>query len=347
MIIRNNINKLIVSIKSSFIKNNYIEEWKELKEKYKGERIFLIGNGPSLNKTPLYLLKDEYTLAFNRFNIYTERLNWYPSMYMVVDGLVAEDMSDEINEMTKKVDNAFFLRYALSTGLDFKKFINDGDNVYWMLPKGLKSKFNFQLPFVNPGGSVAVAGLQVLQYLGFSEIYLLGIDMNYQTHNNVDIIKGNDIISKEDDDPNHFDPRYFGKNRKYHQPNTKVVNSIMTSFESISYEFKNTETKVYNATKGGRLESFERADLKAVLKIDAKEEFELFRKLFKEKTGLDLNEEKTSLIKDISYIQGSEDLFIVESDISDQVISKFIYTHLPLGPCDDKMYFLNRKLLLK
>ncbi len=34
--------------------------WGQLKDKYKGERVFVVGNGPSLNKTPLYLLKNEY-----------------------------------------------------------------------------------------------------------------------------------------------------------------------------------------------------------------------------------------------------------------------------------------------
>ena len=34
----------------------------EIKGKYKGKRIFILGNGPSLNKMPLYLLKNEYTM---------------------------------------------------------------------------------------------------------------------------------------------------------------------------------------------------------------------------------------------------------------------------------------------
>ena len=67
------------------------ERWAELEDKFLGERAFLIGNGPSLNKLPLHLLRDEYTLCFNRFYIMMERLAWRPDFYMTVDDLVLWD----------------------------------------------------------------------------------------------------------------------------------------------------------------------------------------------------------------------------------------------------------------
>ena len=44
----------------------------ELKGRHAGERIFIIGNGPSLNKMDLRLLKDEVTIASN--GLYTDIL---------------------------------------------------------------------------------------------------------------------------------------------------------------------------------------------------------------------------------------------------------------------------------
>ena len=55
-------------------------------------------------------------------------------------------------------------------------------------------------------------------YLGFKEIYLLGVDMNYLNQKSVTKEDKRDWIAKDDDDPNHFDPRYFGKGKKYHRP---------------------------------------------------------------------------------------------------------------------------------
>ena len=84
-----------------------VEEWKRLKGKYKGKRVFLIGNGPSLNKTPLYLLKDEYTMCFNRFEIMLERLNWTPNFFMSVDYLVLVDLIKDIDVVLNHCEYAF------------------------------------------------------------------------------------------------------------------------------------------------------------------------------------------------------------------------------------------------
>ncbi len=76
-----------------------------LKNKYKGERIFLIGNGPSLNKTPLELLEDEYTFGVNRIYLLFDRINWRPTFYTVNDWEVGSDNASEINELE---DMTFF-----------------------------------------------------------------------------------------------------------------------------------------------------------------------------------------------------------------------------------------------
>ena len=73
-----------------------IAKWRKAERSYGGKRCFLIANGPSLNMTPLYLLKDEYTIMFNRASLMIERLNYNPSFYMVTDSLVASNIREEI-----------------------------------------------------------------------------------------------------------------------------------------------------------------------------------------------------------------------------------------------------------
>ena len=51
------------------------ERLASLKGKYKGERVFIIGNGPSLNKTPLDKLDGEFTFAMNRFYLMYDQLS--------------------------------------------------------------------------------------------------------------------------------------------------------------------------------------------------------------------------------------------------------------------------------
>ena len=77
-------------ISLSFEKLN-LKKWDRIKNKYKNKRVFLIGNGPSLNNTELYLLKNEYTICFNHFDLFFERINWTPTFYSVTDELVLKD----------------------------------------------------------------------------------------------------------------------------------------------------------------------------------------------------------------------------------------------------------------
>ena len=75
------------------------KKWKQLQNKYLGQRVFLIGNGPSLNKTPLYLLRDEYTMCFNRFSLLVERINWSPTFFTTTDNLVLNDLVTELESI--------------------------------------------------------------------------------------------------------------------------------------------------------------------------------------------------------------------------------------------------------
>lgn len=84
------------------------KDWKKLKNNFEGKTVYLIGNGPSLNKTPLYLLKDEYTMVFNRFSLMLDRLNWSPSFYSTTDDLVLEDIIDEAIDISKVAKYSFF-----------------------------------------------------------------------------------------------------------------------------------------------------------------------------------------------------------------------------------------------
>ena len=64
-----------------------------------GKRCFIIGNGPSLVKCDLTLLKNEITIGSNGIFLIFEKMGFKPTFYTVEDGLVAEDRADEINRI--------------------------------------------------------------------------------------------------------------------------------------------------------------------------------------------------------------------------------------------------------
>ena len=107
--------------------------------------------------------------------------------------------------------------------------------------------------------------------MGFSEIYLLGVDMNYKIHDNVDYFNNKnstEIQSRLNDDPNHFDPRYFGKGKKYHQPKAFVIKNIIDNLNYIKEISEKLNFKIYNSGYNSKINLFE---AKPLLSLFSKE----------------------------------------------------------------------------
>ena len=70
-----------------------------LKDKHKGQRCFVIGNGPSLRISDLDRLKDEITFASNKIYLAFEETDWRPTYYTAVDRLVIESLHEVISHL--------------------------------------------------------------------------------------------------------------------------------------------------------------------------------------------------------------------------------------------------------
>ena len=208
----------------------------EMKNYYKGERVFLIGNAPSINKLPMHLLENEFTLSFNRFYMFHDRIRWRPTMYMCIDSIVCPDIADDINDHLDTYRHAFipWTYRDTKTSVDYTDYIHDNRRIQWLEFEGKQGEPTYahrQDAFkIHTRGTVASVGLEVLAHLGFSEIIVIGVDMDYDTHKNVTQISdlSADVEGTEDNDGNHFDPRYFGVGQKFHRPRANQF--MMPSF---------------------------------------------------------------------------------------------------------------------
>lgn len=243
------------------IENREIERLKILKNKYFGKSIFVIGNGPSLTKMNLDYLKDKYTFGVNRFYLMYDKINWKPTFYTANDWRVVPDNVHEINSLTSSrlfIDN------------NFKPIIREDENVNFYQHIGDPNVQTTERIFstdasrgVRGAGSVVGSAIQLAAHLGFKRIFLIGCDLSYVVNNNV-LQEGDDrfgngvkleLTSTEDDDPNHFDPRYFGTGKRWHDPNVKRM------VEGHNQCLKGSEANgitIYNATLGGDLEVYPR-----------------------------------------------------------------------------------------
>jgi hypothetical protein len=319
--------------------SNNLAKWNSLKNKYNGQRVFIIGNGPSLNETPLYLLKNEYTLCFNHFNLMFDRIGWVPDFYMVTDDMVIRDAAEELNKnILPKVKYGFFPDLH-PNNTNFKKYVNEADNVLWL--KTDNPKFCLDLPNCGINNTVVNAGLQVMAFLGFKEIYLLGVDASYSFEaHKVKKINTRDLVSEEAD-PNHFDPRYFGKGKKYHyQPMYEMVEK----FKVAKRFFSDIGVEIFNAGVRGKLEVFERKSLIEILNYSE----EKIKKLFVESINKKLTDKDLEIFfasNEVCFIDESWndlDIFFTEEDTGKKIINKALLTHVPFGPYKGKYLFINR-----
>lgn len=236
----------------------------DLHNKYNGERIFILGNGPSLNQTPLEKLDGEYTFGVNRIYLLFGKIKWVPTFYTVTDWLVAPDIASDINSLQGMT---FFFPWR------FRGMLRTGNDVYWywkhlgMAPntnQPIEERFAYDIHTgVRSGGSVLVTAIQLAYHLGFNPIYLLGVDAHYIIPNTV-TQTGPDLFgdgiklyleSTMDDDSNHFDSRYFGKGYRWRNPN---VPEMIRGFRNSKDALESKGVKIFNATVGGQLEVFER-----------------------------------------------------------------------------------------
>jgi hypothetical protein len=316
--------------------------WMPIKNLYKGRRAFLIGNGPSLNKTPLHLLNNEYTLCFNRFDLMFERLAWRPTMYMCADDRVAQDTAHRINEIVPLVKFAFFPDVHPG-GLDFRDFIKDADNVFWLSLRW--GGFYDNLPRCGLGGTVSHAGLQVLAFMGFSPICLIGVDMEFKRHQTVIKHDRRNWTATQDDDPNHFDPRYFGSGAKFHYP--RLHEAMLPSLQYAKEHLDEKGVKVLNAGIGGSLEVFPRVDFRSL--FDLGEEAELEMLLSAVPSSLQANARDALrndrvVEKHDSWNERSP-FQVTTLRLAQQLIPKVIFTHIPYGPLGNRYLFIMREKL--
>lgn len=227
----------------------------ELREKYKNhKRCFLIGNGPSLNQTDLNVLKNEVTFAVNGFFLKSRDLDWTPTFYLVEDHLVAEDRANWITGMKGPIKLfPAYLGYVFPAAEDTIFYNHRPRKSY---PHG----FDFSLEadkITYTGCTVTFSMMQLAAYLGFKEIYLIGIDASYAIPS--DARQGTKysvgILDMKSDDPNHFDPSYFGKGFRWHDPQ---VDKMIEAYTEARRVLTGTGQTIYNATVGGQLEIFER-----------------------------------------------------------------------------------------
>ena len=235
------------------------KEIQKYKNIHKGKRCFIVGTGPSQNVKDLNLLKDEITIAVNNAYKSYDSTEWRADYYVVMDDN-AEKLLDNLFMEGSEYKGVF-----IHNGLQYKgkhciKMADDAAHTlllrtFWhrWFPRIFPiMRFSDDLSkVIYTGKTVVLACIQIAAYMGFDEIYLSGIDCDYHGMLHSSIMGGNEEEKKRE--------RLL-----------KSGELMMEQFEALSEILPEYGIKVYNATRGGRLEVFPRVDLDLLFKEKAK-----------------------------------------------------------------------------
>lgn len=220
--------------------------------KHAGERCFIVGNGPSLNKIDMTKLKNEITLGSNRAYIGFKSWGFVYDYWMVQDRILAEQSAEDFCKNIPD-DVIKFIPYTIIKFFDIPKLKN-------VVPVHLdytqQCTFSSD-PFAIHEGFTVTAGLiQIAAIMGFKQIILVGVDHNYvipEQNVNTDKKWSGAGLS------NHFSDEYtnHSNGQVWEMPN---IEKMTRAYDAAARWGKENGVEILNATPGTKLDSFVKVD---------------------------------------------------------------------------------------
>ena len=226
------------------------------RNKHKGERCFLIGNGPSLTVDDLDKIAGETSFSCNLIYKIFDTTQWRPTYHCITDGVFTSTVSREIvreitmpfftndkayNQMKKKPKNTTFVW----------RYLRDP---YFVHP-------NMLAYYVPASATVMTFMIELAMYMGFSEIYLVGVDCSNGFVGNSHFIRDYENPEMLRIEETRRRNLVHGKQLSLEELGEYRQQRSMFAYSQLRKHAEKHGIKIYNATRGGLLEEFERVCL--------------------------------------------------------------------------------------
>ena len=225
----------------------------KLQNKFEGDKCFIIGNGPSLTTKDLEMIAANgyRTFASNRIYNLFDKTTWRPTFYACSDEKLYRDSRDII-------DNLDDCMKFLPMDLYDKSNAQSGFYYFTRIPAPSNRKTPaFQtnlLKKFGEGNTITYHMMQLAAGMGFKEIYLLGVDFSYAISIGID---GKIVEDKS--------VKNYAWDNDQQPPNLPNIQWNYYAYQSALRESSKYGIKIFNATRGGKLEVFERVDIDVLL----------------------------------------------------------------------------------
>jgi hypothetical protein len=180
------------------------------KDIHRGERCFVLANGPSLGRLNFSPLVDEHTFGMNRIYLLFDRMGFMPNYYACTTELVLEQFSPEIQNLSMPKFLNWNRRHLFSTNNNNITFVNILFNINDFFSRN-------PLSALSGGGTVTYITLQLALYLGFSQVILVGLDHNFSAKGTPNTSE----VRTQNTDNDHFDPNYFPQGVRWQLPDLR------------------------------------------------------------------------------------------------------------------------------
>ncbi len=227
-----------------------------MRDKHKGKRCFIIATGPSLRVEDVEKLKDEVTIGVNSLYRLYEKTDYRPTYYAVLDPVVQDNVDSNMDKYNSiSTDNVFFgaLHKSKRNGiiyvpLCYQNHWHNIDNQNFDYAKNLK--YNIDLVWgLYDKYTITNIAIELAIYMGCKEIYLLGVDCNFTGPSiHFDKTDNSDNVNKE--------IGYY------------LQKAMMTGYRFMEKETKKRGVHIFNATRGGMLDEFDRVDFDSLFNND-------------------------------------------------------------------------------
>ena len=224
------------------------------------DECFIIGNGPSLRVEDLERLSGRVTFASNGIYRIFNQTDWRPTYYFVQDSIAVENVFRSYCHIIEEIKNLFV---SMNFYKNYPASIKENDKlrvlyVRFCPPKNNEYRFSRDLSKkVYEGLTVTYSMIQAAVYMGFKKIYLVGIDHSYA----VEVDKDGNVLRTDDKQANHF----YSKEGVPEQGHVTKIVEITNAYSSARKYADSNGIQILNATRGGRLEVYEREDLDRLL----------------------------------------------------------------------------------
>ena len=235
---------------------NLTNQIKALKDIHHGEACFIIGTGPSLTIDDLKTISSHgwVTFAPNRIYELCEQYDWKPTYYICQDHNIIKTFAERIARIN--ADMMFLpIEYHDRFKDDNYKFFVIKEHDFY--PH--KAQFSKDLSkYIAQGYTVTYGAIQLAVYMGFKTIYLLGIDHNYNISRDAKGRPCRDVSSQSN--------YTKGMSNYINDNNLPRIEESTIAYETAEIVAAKMGVKIYNATRGGKLEAFERINFDDIFK---------------------------------------------------------------------------------